>query len=40
MNYPVVTVIKDTNGKVKLQQDRFLKDKTATDPGTYTSPFE
>ncbi|XP_053377176.1 aminopeptidase N-like isoform X1 [Mercenaria mercenaria] len=39
MNYPVVTVTKDTTGKIKLQQERFLKDKNAKDPGTYTSPF-
>jgi hypothetical protein len=40
MNYPVVTISKDANGKVKINQERFLKDKNAKDPGTYTSPFE
>ncbi|XP_060551724.1 aminopeptidase N-like isoform X2 [Ruditapes philippinarum] len=40
MNYPVVTISKDANEKVKIKQERFLKDKNAKDPGTYTSPFD
>ncbi|KAK3108903.1 hypothetical protein FSP39_018341 [Pinctada imbricata] len=39
MNYPVVTVTKQSDGKLKLSQKRFLIDYDATDPMKYISPY-
>lgn len=38
MNYPVVMVTV-VNGRVRVQQKRFLQSPTARDPMKYTSPF-
>ncbi|VDI82121.1 aminopeptidase N [Mytilus galloprovincialis] len=38
MNYPTVFMERKGYG-MKLSQSRYLLDKTATDPGTYSSPF-
>ncbi|XP_076081152.1 glutamyl aminopeptidase-like [Mytilus galloprovincialis] len=38
MNYPTVFMERKGYG-LKLSQSRYLLDKTATDPGTYSSPF-
>lgn len=40
MNYPVVTISKDSNGKIVFTQERFLKDKNAKDSGKYISPYK
>ena len=38
MNFPTVTMTKEGTN-VRLRQSRYLLDPTATDPGTYISPF-
>ncbi|XP_076080852.1 aminopeptidase N-like isoform X2 [Mytilus galloprovincialis] len=38
MNFPTV-FIERTGHNLRLSQSRYLLDKNATDPGTYTSPF-
>ncbi|XP_052090870.1 uncharacterized protein LOC127727793 [Mytilus californianus] len=38
MNYPVVKVTR-SNGKLHLEQKRFLFNPSATDPGKYPSPY-
>ncbi|XP_052085153.1 glutamyl aminopeptidase-like [Mytilus californianus] len=38
MNYPTVFMERKGQG-IRLSQSRYLLDKTATDPGTYTSPY-
>lgn len=38
MNFPTV-FIERTGQNLRLSQSRYLLDKNATDPGTYTSPF-
>lgn len=38
MNFPVVTMEKE-GSNLRLEQSRYLMDPTATDPGTFTSPF-
>ena len=38
MNFPTVTMTKE-GMNVRLRQSRYLLDPTATDPGTYVSPF-
>ena len=40
MNFPVVHVTKNDDGKIKLTQERFLKNKDAVDTGVYPSPYE
>lgn len=40
MNYPVVNVTKTESGKIRLTQERFLKNKNAKDPGVYISPYK
>ncbi|KAK0064997.1 thyrotropin-releasing hormone-degrading ectoenzyme, partial [Biomphalaria pfeifferi] len=41
MNYPLVTVTRDdnSNATLRVQQERFLLNPNAADPGKYTSPF-
>ncbi|KAL4227197.1 hypothetical protein ACF0H5_015170 [Mactra antiquata] len=39
MNYPVVTISKDTKGKIVLTQKRFLKDENSDEPEKYVSPY-
>ncbi|KAL4216762.1 hypothetical protein ACF0H5_024485 [Mactra antiquata] len=39
MNYPVVMVTHDQAGQISVSQHRYLKDPNATDPNTYSSPF-
>ncbi|CAG2231962.1 ANPEP [Mytilus edulis] len=38
MNFPTV-FMERTGDNVRLSQSRYLLDRNATDPGTYTSPF-
>ncbi|XP_063436761.1 aminopeptidase N-like [Mytilus trossulus] len=38
MNFPTV-FMERTGDNVRISQSRYLLDKNATDPGTYTSPF-
>ena len=40
MNYPVVKVTKSSSGKIQLEQNRFLTDPDAVDPGKYPSPYK
>ena len=40
MNYPVVTLTQSDRDNVKVTQTRFLRDRTAKDPGKYVSPYE
>lgn len=39
MNYPVVKVTR-SNGKLHLEQKRFLFNPSSTDPGKYPSPYK
>ncbi|ESP00388.1 hypothetical protein LOTGIDRAFT_238559 [Lottia gigantea] len=39
MNYPVVKVTKQGASRLRLTQQRYLRDPTATDPMKYTSKF-
>lgn len=38
MNYPVVKVLRQ-NGKLHVEQSRFLKNENAEDPDKYHSPY-
>lgn len=38
MNFPTV-FMERTGDNVRISQSRYLLDRNATDPGTYTSPF-
>ena len=42
MNYPVVTVTRDFNNLdlVEVRQERYLVDRSAEDPGKYTSDYK
>ena len=40
MNYPVVKVTKSSTGKIQIEQERFLTNANAVDPGKYPSPFK
>ena len=40
MNYPIVKVTKSSSGKIQLEQNRFLTDPDAVDPGKYPSPYK
>ncbi|XP_076438803.1 LOW QUALITY PROTEIN: aminopeptidase N-like [Babylonia areolata] len=39
MNYPIVTLTQLDKDSVKVTQMRYLRDRSAPDPGKYASPF-